>query len=53
MSDRAAARLGPLQLGVGVRGGLEVLEEGDESLGLLQVDLINTYNMVDRDSVFW
>ena len=59
-SDRAAAFLGPLQLGVGIRGGLEaiihavrqVVEEGDESLGVLQVDLINAYNLVDRDSVF-
>ena len=49
LADRAAALLSPHQLGVGVRGGLEaivhtvrqVLQEGDDSLGVLQIDLMN------------
>ena len=60
LADRAAALLSPHRLGVGVRGGLEaivhtvrqVLQEGDDSLGVLQIDLINAYNMCDRDSAF-
>ena len=52
--------LGPHQLGVGVPGGLEaivhavdkIVEEGDKDLLILQVDLINAFNLCDRDSTF-
>jgi hypothetical protein len=60
VAERAANLLSPHQLGVGVPGGLEavihaanqVVEEGDEQLMILQVDLINAYNLCDRDSAF-
>ena len=45
---------------MGIRGGIEaiihtvreVLQDGDDNMGILQVDLINAYNMADRDSAF-
>ena len=56
--SRAAALLGPQQLGVGVRGGCEAIAhavrkvvEEDPSKWVLQVDLINSYNQVDRGVV--
>jgi hypothetical protein len=60
LADRAATLLGPHQLGVGIRGGIEaiihtvreVLQDGDANMGILQIDLINAYNMADRDSAF-
>ena len=59
-ADRAAARLGPHQLGVGVRGGLEAIvhtvrqlvEIGGEDLAVLQLDLKNAYNMASREAAF-
>ena len=59
--ERAAKKLGPHQLGVGVPGGLEsiihavnqlVAEEADEGWMLLQLDLVNAFNVCDRDSAF-
>ena len=52
--------LGPHQVGVGVPGGLEavihaatqLIEEGDEDLMFLQLDLVNAFNLVDRDFAF-
>ena len=62
MSDRAAAILSPCQLGVGVRGGCEAIAHtvrqvvddgvGDPDLHILQVDLVNAYNMADRLTTF-
>ena len=60
VSDRAAGIIGPRQLCVGVPGGLEAIvhavdklvEEVDEELMILQVDLINAFNLCDRDSAF-
>ena len=62
LADRAAAILSPSQLGVGVPGGCEaiahtvrqVVEDGgdDPDLFILQVDLINAFNMADRASAF-
>ena len=60
VADRAAALLGPHQLGVGVRGGLEaiihsmrhVVEGGEDDTMILQLDLINAFNCCDRDSAF-
>ena len=58
---KAADLLSPLQLGVGVKGGLEaiihtvkqaLLEEDDEDKMLLQIDLINAFNVVDRQAAF-
>ena len=58
LASRAAALLGPQQLGVGVRGGCEAIAhtvrkvvEEDPSKWVLQVDLINAYNQVDRGVV--
>ena len=56
VARKAADLLSPLQLRVGVKVGLEaiihtvkqVLLEEDEDTMLLQIDLINAYNMVDR-----
>ena len=58
LRDRAATILSPNQLGVGVPGGCEalahtlrqVVEDGhdDPDLSILQVDLINAFNRIDR-----
>ena len=54
VASKAAELLSPLQLGVGVKGGLEaiihsvkqaLLEEEDEDKMLLQIDLINAFNV--------
>ena len=53
VADRAGNMLSPYQLGVGVPGGLEavihavtqLVEEGDEDLMLLQLDLVNAFNI--------
>ena len=59
MSDRAATTLAPHQLGVGVRGGCEALAhtvrqvvEDKPDQWVLQVDLINAFNLVDRATAF-
>ena len=48
-------------MGVGVKGGLEaiihavkqaLLKEKDEGKMLLQIDLINAFNVVDRQTAF-
>ena len=60
VADRASNLLGPHQLGVGVRGGLEsiihavrdVFEAGGEDLMILQLDFINAFNCCDRDYAF-
>ena len=59
LSQKAAAYLAPHQLGVGVRGGCEailhttrqVLDENPD-LSLLQGDLVNAFNLADRDATF-
>ena len=58
LASKAAALLGPQQLGVGVRGGCEAIAhavrkvvEEDPAKWVLQVDLINAYNEVDRSTV--
>ena len=58
LASKAAALLGPQQLGVGVRGGCEAIAhavrkvvEEDPAKWVLQVDLINAYNNVDRGVV--
>jgi hypothetical protein len=59
LSEKAARLLAPFQLGVGVRGGCEALvhtvralmedpNTSPEACSLLQVDLINAFNRVDR-----
>ena len=55
LADRAAAFLSPHQLGVGVRGGCEAVThavrqavEENPSSWVLQCDLVNAFNMVDR-----
>ena len=55
LSSRAAALLSPHQLGVGVRGGCEAIAhaveeamKADPSRWVLQADLVNAYNQVDR-----
>ena len=57
LQDKAAAVLGPHQLGVGVPGACEgivhtvrKLLEADPSLFCLQVDLVNAFNLVNRDA---
>ena len=60
VAERAGRLLSPQQLGVGVPGGLEdvirainqVVEEGDDQLMILQLDLVNAFNLCDRDSAF-
>ena len=62
VAEKAASILSPSQLGVGVPGGCEamahtlrqVVEDGqdDPELFILQVDLINAYNMADREATF-
>ena len=59
LAQKAATKLAPHQLGVGVRGGCEgivhtvrqVLEQNPEKW-LLQVDLINAFNLANRDAGF-
>ena len=59
LSKKAANFLSPHQMGVGVRGGIEaivhtvrqVMEE-DKDAFLMQLDLVNAYNQVDRDHAF-
>ena len=58
LASKAATLLGPHQLGVGVRGGCEAIAHAvrrvvkeDPSKWVLQVDLINAYNLVDRAKV--
>ena len=61
MAEKAVALFGPLQLGVGVRGGLEAIvhavrqavdDWSEQGLGVLQVDFINAFNYADRDAAF-
>ena len=60
LMKKAVERLAPHQLGVGVRGGCEailhavrqVLEEEDPDKWVLQVDLKNAFNMVNREVAF-
>ena len=56
LQERAGAHLSPHQLGVGVQGGCEAIVhtvrealERDPSLWLLQVDLVNAFNLANRD----
>ena len=58
LADRAAALLSPQQLGVGVRGGAEAIAHAvreavktDPSRYVLQADLINAYNTVERGAM--
>ena len=58
LAPKAATLLGPHQLGVGVRGGCEAIAHAvrrvvkeDPSKWVLQADLINAYNLVDRAKV--
>ena len=62
-SFKAANLLAPLQLGVGVRGGCEAIVHGVRAVlesdeveidekWLLQLDLVNAFNLADRNSVF-
>ena len=58
LASRAAALLGPHQLGVGTKGGCEAIAHAvrqvvreDPNKWVLQVDLINAYNQVDRGTV--
>ena len=59
LSNKAANHFNPHQLGVGVRGGIEaiihtvrqVMEEHEDAF-LMQLDLVNAYNQVDRDQAF-
>ena len=55
LQAKAAAFLAPHQLGVGVRGGCEAIVhtvrkvlEADPTLLCLQADLVNCFNLVDR-----
>ena len=60
VAERAASLLGPHQLGVGVKEGLEAIihaarqatQEGDEDFLVLQVDFLNAFNMADREKAF-
>ena len=60
VADKAAILLGPHQLGVGVRGGLEaiihsmrhVIEGVKDDTMVLQVDFINAFNCCERDPAF-
>ena len=60
LAHKVASKLAPHQLGVGVRGGCEAivhavrqaLEDGDVDQWVLQADLINAFNMGDRDTAF-
>ena len=56
LQDKAAAFLAPHQLGVGVRGGSEAIVhtvrkvlEADPTLLCLQADLVNCFNLLDRE----
>ena len=58
LATKAAALLAPNQLGVGVRGGAEAIAHAvseavkvDPNRWVLQVDLVNAYNVVDRGVV--
>ena len=58
LAEKAASLLAPNQLGVGVRGGAEAIAHAvseavkvDPSCWVLQVDLVNAYNVVDRGEV--
>ena len=57
LADRAAAFLSPHQLGVGCRGGCEAIHQAvrealakHPSKAVLQLDLINAFNTVDREA---
>ena len=60
VAKKAAEILSPLQVGVGVRGGCEaivhalnnVMSMDSEDLNIVQVDLINAFNMADRKKGF-
>ena len=63
LAEKAASLLAPFQLGVGVRGGCEalvhtaraLLEDPDtpkDSLNVMQLDLINAFNVADRVTAF-
>ena len=58
VADKAAAYLAPHQLGVGVRSGCEAVTHAvreavqeDPSAWVLQCDLVNAFNLVDRTSM--
>ena len=58
LAQKAATLLAPNQLGVGVRGGAEAIAHAvteavkvHPSLWVLQVDLVNAFNSVDRGVV--
>ena len=58
LAQQAANLLAPNQLGVGVRGGAEAIAHAvaeavkvHPSSWVLQVDLVNAYNAVDRGAV--
>ena len=58
LAEKAASLLAPNQLGVGVHGGAEAIAHAvceavkvDPSCWVLQVDLVNAYNAVDRGEV--
>ena len=58
LASRAAALLAPHQLGVAVRGGAETIAHAvreavkeDPTRWILQADLVNAYNTVDRGVV--
>ena len=55
VADKAAALLAPHQLGVGIRGGCEAAAHAvkeaiarDPSMYVLQLDLVNAFNSIDR-----
>ena len=57
LKHRAATLLSPNQLGVGVQGGCETIVhavkevmQADPSLWLLQSDLVNAFNLADRNA---
>ena len=60
VAKRATNLLGPYQLGVGVWDGLEVIihatlqaiQEREEDFIFFQVDLVNTFNMNDKEKTF-
>ena len=62
-SQKAASLLVPLQVGVGVPGGCEAVSHAlnglvatvsdTTSLAILQVDLKNAFNTLDRSSILW
>ena len=60
LAFKASKKLAPHQLGVGVRGGCEaiihtvrkIVEEAGPETSVLQADLINAFNLADRQTSF-